>query len=253
MKRGGFSLVELSVVLVVLGLLVGGIVGGKSLIRASELRSVASEHQRYRLAIEAFRNEMGMLPGDTVSASKYWGRNTARCNGAPGAAGTPGTCNGDGNGHIDLFVENYLAWQHLGLAGAIEGQYSGYVTPAANSTAPQPERDVPQARLTSAFWQLGYLSQNSTVNFELGYSDHPDIRRNYLLLTGLNSTWWVGGAIAKPAEFWSIDNKMDDARPATGMVRANPNSPNCATSLSITAEYATQSTGKTCLVLGFIL
>ncbi|MFZ4541879.1 MAG: type II secretion system protein [Rickettsiales bacterium] len=52
-----FSLVELSIVLVILGLLVGGILSGQALIRASELRSVSTEQQRYFTAIQTFRDK----------------------------------------------------------------------------------------------------------------------------------------------------------------------------------------------------
>lgn len=46
MQRAAFTLVELSIVLVILGLLVGGVLSGQSLIRASELRSVATEKKQ---------------------------------------------------------------------------------------------------------------------------------------------------------------------------------------------------------------
>jgi len=53
-RRHGFSLVELSIVLVILGLLTGGILGGQSLIRAAELRSIASDLFRYGTAVNSF-------------------------------------------------------------------------------------------------------------------------------------------------------------------------------------------------------
>ena len=68
-----FSLVELSIVLVILGLLVGGILAGQSLIHAAELRAVSSEYQRYRTAIYAFRDKYLGLPGDITTATNFWG------------------------------------------------------------------------------------------------------------------------------------------------------------------------------------
>ncbi len=57
----GFSLVELAIVLVILGLLAGGVLSGQSLIRAAELRSVIAEYQRYYTAVKIFNDE-GAVP-----------------------------------------------------------------------------------------------------------------------------------------------------------------------------------------------
>ncbi len=71
--RHGFSLVELSIVLVILGLLTGGILAGKSLMRASELRAVSTEYQRYLTAAQSFRGKYFELPGDFSKAQSFWG------------------------------------------------------------------------------------------------------------------------------------------------------------------------------------
>lgn len=62
--RSGFSLVELSIVLVILGLLVGGVLTGQSLIRASELRKFMNTMERYKAATYTFRDKYFALPGD---------------------------------------------------------------------------------------------------------------------------------------------------------------------------------------------
>lgn len=56
-RKRGFSLVELSIVLVILGLLTGGILAGQSLIRAAELRAVSTEYSRYATAVQSFRDK----------------------------------------------------------------------------------------------------------------------------------------------------------------------------------------------------
>lgn len=60
--RRAFSLVELSIVLVILGLLVGGILAGRALIHASELRGVHTEFNQYKTAVMAFRNKYLLYP-----------------------------------------------------------------------------------------------------------------------------------------------------------------------------------------------
>ncbi|MGB1540395.1 MAG: prepilin-type N-terminal cleavage/methylation domain-containing protein, partial [Rickettsiales bacterium] len=67
-SKAGFSLVELSIVLVILGLLTGGILGGQSLIRAAELRSVSKEYEKYQTAINIFKDKYFALPGDFNNA-----------------------------------------------------------------------------------------------------------------------------------------------------------------------------------------
>ena len=73
MKRA-FSLVELSIVLVILGLLVGGVLSGQSLIAAAALRSVTTQEARWVAATQTFRDKYFALPGDMNNATSFWGR-----------------------------------------------------------------------------------------------------------------------------------------------------------------------------------
>src|SRR5438552_4058186 len=82
--RQAFSLVELSIVLVILGLLVGGILSGQSLIRAAELRSVTTEFSRYLAAVQSFKDKYFALPGDMANATAFWG--------IAGGTGSDATC-----------------------------------------------------------------------------------------------------------------------------------------------------------------
>ncbi len=111
-----FSLVELSIVLVILGLLVGGILAGQSLIRASELRTVSADVSRYNQAMLAFKDKYFALAGDITNATAFWGT-AASC---PGTYTTPSsdntTCNGDGNGQVTS-IETWRTWQQLTAAG----------------------------------------------------------------------------------------------------------------------------------------
>jgi prepilin-type N-terminal cleavage/methylation domain-containing protein len=67
----GFSLVELSIVLVILGLLTGGILAGQSLIRAAELRSITTQFNQYVSATQSFRDKYMALPGDMPNATRF--------------------------------------------------------------------------------------------------------------------------------------------------------------------------------------
>lgn len=132
MQKKAFSLVELSIVLVILGLLTGGILAGQSLIRAAELRSITSDFSRYLTATQTFRDKYMAIPGDMNNAVSFWNRqiNQAWCLPTSGATvTTPGTCNGDGDGVIEFAgaasqsSEFAQFWRQLAFAGLVEGDY----------------------------------------------------------------------------------------------------------------------------------
>ena len=89
MQKQGFSLVELSIVLVILGLLTGGILTGQSLIRAAELRSVTTEFQKYQTAMMTFRDRYMALPGDMRNATAFLGSFARNCFNVVGPAHQP--------------------------------------------------------------------------------------------------------------------------------------------------------------------
>jgi prepilin-type N-terminal cleavage/methylation domain-containing protein len=160
MKQSGFTLIELSIVLVIIGLIVGTITVGSSMIRQSHIMSAAADAQTYISAVNTFQQKYTALPGDFASATSYWGTNP---NCATGGAGTgTQTCNGNGDGHITYWVnplnvmEGIYAWQHLANAGMINGTY-----PGASTNMPygkfQPGYNIPQSKLTNAGFSLFYV------------------------------------------------------------------------------------------------
>lgn len=218
-----FSLVELSIVLVILGLLVGGILAGQSLIRASELRSVATEIHRYTTAAHAFRDKYFALPGDFIDATRVWGRQSTTGNcltNSAAAVNTSGTCDGDGDGTIrsgataSNTYEIYQYWRQLALAGLIEGNYSGYAT-AVHGLEAVPGTNVPGSRLSGAGTSVRY--QDATYlgdsrNYQMDYGNHYIIGAP---TTGVSSALTSNG-VMKAEEVWNIDTKIDDGRPAYG-------------------------------------
>jgi hypothetical protein len=87
---------------------VSGILVGKDMIRAAELRSITSEKDQIQTAVMLFRNKYLGLPGDLSNATAFWGTMpTGTCSntvaGASGATGTQ-TCNGDGDSKIGFII-----------------------------------------------------------------------------------------------------------------------------------------------------
>ena len=239
--KQAFSLVELSIVLVILGLLTGGILGGQSLIRAAELRAVSTEYQRYSAAIGSFRDKYFALPGDMTNATAFWGT-TASC---PSTAGTgTQTCNGDGNGTF-LFTtpnETFRAWQQLANAGLVEGTYSG-IGGSAGVHSAITGSNIPGSRLQTAGWQL--LGQNYIEQFVNEY--FPVNYQNFLAF-GINTAVqndWVNDPAIKAEEAWNIDQKSDDGNPSSGRILSfrHVRRPNCVVAADNAYDLANTSLG----------
>src|SRR5437016_11965015 len=139
-RHHGFTLIEMSIVLVIIGLIIGGVLVGRDMIKQAELRKLMSEKDKIVSAVHAFHAKYNCLPGDCPNATQLFGvaagdgtGNDTACYSALDAGGATGTCNGDGNDLIEYcgaFADNCarelaLVWQHLSLAGLISGTYSG--------------------------------------------------------------------------------------------------------------------------------
>jgi prepilin-type N-terminal cleavage/methylation domain-containing protein len=205
----GFSLIELSIVLVILGLLTGGILSGQALIRASQLRAVTTEYQRYVTAVHGFRDKYFALPGDFNNATAFW----------TGAV----TVNGNGDGNIVGSTtvasnETGYFWQHLALAGLVEGSY----TPA-DWTAINAPTTNPKSKMQPATWSMRYVGPVTTNDSVVGTGGGGQVvyEGNYgnafFLMSGLTLLTPSGGVL-KAEEAWNIDTKLDDGKPGTGTV-----------------------------------
>lgn len=254
--KKAFSLVELSIVLVILGLLTGGILAGQSLIRASELRSVSAAFQQYNTAVNSFRDRYFAFPGDMPNATKFWGF----------AAGTTGldntcydvfkttaaTCNGDGNGYINglaiggthVHAERFLAWQHLANAGLVEGLYTGRTNDNATVFTFAIGRNVPASKLSNGFFDFwGDLRSSPHAYAEQSTLD------NIVSIYANTSTY----SILKPEEAWNIDVKLDDGKPGYGKVfsykKTSTVGTDCTTSdTTSSAEYAISDSRILCVL-----
>jgi prepilin-type N-terminal cleavage/methylation domain-containing protein len=192
-----FSLVEMSIVIAIIGLLVGGIMGGRNLIQAAQLRSVMTDANHYLSAAKQFRTQYNYLPGDMLTATSYW-------------SGVV-TGNGDGDGTI-TGDERYRFWQVLNLAGYVEDAYTG-----ADAGTPDFKlgTNVPASRINNAgfsFYYENFVGSDETYNLNIGN----------LLSFGEEQT--AGPPISAaliPNDAFNIDSKMDDGNPGSGNWIAN--------------------------------
>lgn len=225
MKKA-FSLVELSIVLVILGLLTGGILAGQSLIRAAELRSVSTEFQRYQTSVMTFRDKYFALPGDMKNATAFWGELASGVPCRDVFSTSTATCNGDGDGQIESMNtggtgtgmnEVFHFWLHLANAGLIEGSYTGH--PQAGNPWDEDSDfgvNAPASKLSDAGWHAEWFGSSATsvegVYFAGSYGNS--------FAFGAAPANYPRNPAIKIEEAWNLDAKMDDGMPGTGAVRA---------------------------------
>jgi prepilin-type N-terminal cleavage/methylation domain-containing protein len=238
--RAAFSLIELSIVLVILGLLTGGILTGQNLIRAAELRSVITEFKNYQTAVMTFREKSFTLPGDMRNATDFWGAMTNCASGNTSGTDTE-TCNGDGDGKVEVMStanrtsEELQFWRQLANAGLIEGSYSGVVPVAGLSLG----SELPYSRMSNAGWRLRYHPAYADM-FNVDYGN------NTLHL----NTASITSNVFTPEEAWNIDKKMDDGLPGQGGIIGRSIS-GCSTGASTDVNdfdlpYDLQSSSRDC-------
>lgn len=184
-KQRGFTLVEIAIVLVIIGLLLGGILKGQELITSARVRNIADQNSGVQAAYYGFIDRYRQVPGD-------WNATNA-------AQAIPTvTTGGDDSGRLDgtnAWVEALALWEHLSKAGFIQGSYPGgsaQPTSASNS-APR-----------NAF--NGYLFLFRTADYD--DPGTPVERLNLVLGEGI------------PVNVLrELDLKVDDGLPESGVIR----------------------------------
>lgn len=185
-RQQGFTLVEMAIVLVIIGLLLGGILKGAELITSARVRNIADQNSGVQAAYYGFIDRYRQLPGD-------WGATNA-------AQAIPGvTTGGDGSGRLDganAWTEGLALWEQLSKSGFIQGNFTG-------GSAQPTQNDVDKAP-RNAF--NGFLM----LYFSSDYYDPgtPSSKLNLILGSGI--------PVNVLAE---LDRKIDDGLPRSGVVR----------------------------------
>ncbi|MGH8677661.1 MAG: prepilin-type N-terminal cleavage/methylation domain-containing protein [Burkholderiales bacterium] len=183
-RQQGFTLIEIAIVLVIIGLLLGGVLKGQELITSARVRNLISLQDGVKAAFFGFQDRFRSLPGDYTQA-------TVNIVGA--------TSNGNGNGRIEIAAvpvggsvpqENVLVWEHLSRSGFITGSYT-FAAAASDSTSPKNPYGV-------------YLDLAYDAVYGLSTATNP-----------ARHSIKSGGQI--PVEIISeVDRKVDDGLPYTG-------------------------------------
>lgn len=199
-NHNGFTLVEIAIALIIIGLVIGGIFVGQAMIKSSELNKVMTDVNKYIAAVNTFKLKYDCLPGDCDNATIFF----------------PSTTNGDGNGYIDnIYVnpEESFAWEQLGLASLINGSYIGTVTPENYWTLGesfQAGYNVPHTSINeSSFFRIVY--EGNITDFynhffykrDLGHVIYANdiCRPSFALCTD---------DLLTPSQAYYLDSKYDD-------------------------------------------
>ena len=212
----GISLLELALVMVAIGLILGGIFAGRALIRSSQIVGVLSDYEAYKKEFAAFKDKYQALPGDMPNAESFWGTDTGCPSSSYTATVHTATCNGDGNGQISGY-EMFRAWQHLSNAGMVQGGYVG-MSASGSMLLAQSGVNVPSSTLDRGAFLIYYQGPTDATNLNVFQGDY-----DHILVFGIpSSSTQTMGPILTPAEAFMIDMKADDGLPGTGTVTTSP-------------------------------
>jgi prepilin-type N-terminal cleavage/methylation domain-containing protein len=118
MKRNqsGFTLIEIAIVLVIIGLLLGGVLKGQELITQAKVKNVANDFNAVSVGVLGYQDRYKRLPGDDANATRWGASAPIATNGTLGDGIVAG--NYDSTSTTD---ESTVFWAHLRLAGFIGG------------------------------------------------------------------------------------------------------------------------------------
>jgi prepilin-type N-terminal cleavage/methylation domain-containing protein len=196
-KDFAFTLIELSIVLVIVALVAGGIVVGRDMIRQAAVGRLLIDADKYKTAIHLFKIKYHAIPGDMSTATNFW----------------PSTTNGDGDGLIGEDesegagnFERFRSWQHLSLSGAIDTIYTGVWGGAGNVYrlgVNAPKSSIQNVGYRLFHWSIDELVYNRTDNGMMIAS----------LRTNNNH---LEGGVLTPREAFALETKSDDGQPDSG-------------------------------------
>jgi prepilin-type N-terminal cleavage/methylation domain-containing protein len=202
MKRNqsGFTLIEIAIVLVIIGLLLGGVLKGQELINSAKVKNLATDFRNIPVFIYGYQDKFKALPGDDTGAVTH-------------VAGTPATtpATKQGNGVVDGLWnsltntdESYLFWQHVRLAGLAPGPTAIPGAPIAGDG---------YKPVNAAGGEIGIQSNNGTF---------ATITQNAAgAASAMTGTYIIcsQGILGKYVK--QLDTTMDDGNTDTGSMRVN--------------------------------
>lgn len=255
----GFTLLELTVVLLIIVAVTSGVLVARSVLMTSRLQTVITDAGNFMSAFGNFKQAYYGLPGDYADATSKWGTDSSGCN---SGGGISGTCNGNGDGKVggacvsgshstSTDYEIFRVWQHLNSAGLYKNTLSGVTTSGTAYT--KAGVNVPASSIEGAGFTFMWLDDASqcsnfhglmTTTGGAPYGNALVLARTISITSAPSITITP---VLTPEQASGIDAKMDDGIPGTGTVRSfGAGTTGCTTTNdSATGAYAlTASTAK---------
>jgi prepilin-type N-terminal cleavage/methylation domain-containing protein len=212
--QSGFTLVEIAIVLVIIGLLLGGILKGQEMITQAKIKNLINDFNGITVAITSYQDRYRALPGDDQNATTRWTtQNPGKGDGNGVIAGKYNANDTSGTGGAPADgKESNLFWQHLRIAGFV----SGLTTGTGSGTPP-------------------FNAAGGIVGVESGVAGTNGLGFTSTIVCFSNLPEKIASA---------IDGQMDDSVPNSGSVRAQLQSgPNPDTGPATSAASAYVETG----------
>lgn len=239
MKQKAFSLVELSIALIIIGLLVAGVSGGSKLIDNARIRGVIQELQIIQEANSTFQLTYSKLAGDMDNAYDFF--SALGCGG-----GTSDTCNGNNNKKIlsdgsemgsgGRYREEHNFWEHLHYSGILTN-----ITPVGNGSTVYISNNIKGLTISAKHINVSYFSSEN--RFQIGG------QRDDVLATTPYTTYDNTGKILSPRQSYSIDKKLDDGIADDGIFishNGHDNSSNLSTTCLTGTDYNLETKTAEC-------
>ncbi len=207
-RQSGFTLIEIAIVLVIIGLLLGGILKGQELINSARVKNLASDFRSVPLFIYGYQDKYRALPGDDPAANTHVSGTNSTTGGTPGNGIIEGAWNS-----TTSTEESYLFWQHVRLAGLAPGSTT-----------------VGSAEFPPLNAQGGRLGVQSAAPY-----------------TGLNGSYYIcsTGILGEYAK--QLDLQLDDGNTATGSLMVGGTPTTTAIAPTATASVADASSYTVCM------